>query len=149
MSRHSAHLMNSSLFLRFKTAIAILLMVIFAPLGNALLSKGMKDLKGMGIEPSSNPAVLERFVALAMRSQFVWLGIGSLLLFFIAYSLVLSWADYSYVQPISAFAYGTAAMLGHFFLGEFVSRLQWTGITVICLGVFFVGRTPPRTTETL
>lgn len=88
-------------------------------------------------------------MGLVVRSEFVWLGVISLIIFFVAYALVLSWADYSYVQPVSAFAYGIAALLGHFVLGEMVSTVQWAGITVICLGVFLVGRTPPRTTETI
>jgi uncharacterized membrane protein len=132
--------------LRFKTAVLILLIVIFGPLGNLLLSKGMK---AVGAAPAYTLVEMERFLALALKSEFVWLGIASLLFFFVAYALVLSWADYSYVQPTSAFAYGTAALLGHFVLGEMVSTVQWAGITVICLGVFLVGRTPPRTTEAI
>jgi len=96
---------------------------------------------------SWSPADVERLLSLALKSEFVWLGVGSLLVFMVAYSLVLSWADYSYVQPISAFAYGTAALLGHFVLGEMVSSVQWAGIGIICMGVFVVGRTPLRTTE--
>lgn len=138
--------MKTSGSLHFKTGILILFIVVFGPLGNLLLSKGMKELN---TTPSYAPAELERFLVLALKSQLVWLGIGSLLVFFVAYALVLSWADYSYVQPTSAFAYGTAALLGHFVLGEMVSTVQWAGITVICLGVFIVGRTPPRTTEAI
>lgn len=136
--------MRSSGSLRFKTFSLIVLIVVFGPLGNLLLGKGMKELR---IPPDYSAAELERFLLPALKSEFVWLGIGSLLLFFVAYALVLSWADYSYVQPISAFAYGIAALLGHYVLGEVVSSLQWAGIIVICLGVFVVGRTPPRTTE--
>lgn len=106
-------------------------------------------MKGVGATVSWRPAELGRFLDLTLRSEFVWLGIACLLIFFVAYALVLSWADYSYVQPVTAFAYGTAALLGHFVLGEFVTPVQWTGIVVICLGVFVVGRTPPRTTETI
>jgi hypothetical protein len=137
---------SSSSALRFKTSILILVIVVFGPLGNLLLGKGMRDLK---TAPTHSPAELQRFLGLALRSEFVWLGIGSLLLFFVAYALVLSWADYSYIQPVTAFAYGTAALLGHFVLGEIVSPVQWTGISVICLGVFVVGHTPPRTTEAI
>jgi len=132
--------------LHFKTAVLIMLIVIFGPLGNLLLGKGMKNL-GPGV--TLTPAGSAHFLGLALRSELVWFGIISLLIFFVAYALVLSWADYSYVQPVSAFAYGMAAVLGHFVLGEIVSSVQWAGITVICLGVFFVGRTPPRTTETV
>jgi hypothetical protein len=130
--------------LHFKTYVLILVIVLFGPLGNLLLGKGMKDWK---VRASWTPAELVRFVSFVLRSEIIWLGIGSLIVFLVAYSLVLSWADYSYVQPASAFAYGTAALLGHFVLGETVSVLQWSGIMVICLGVFIVGRTPPRTTE--
>jgi drug/metabolite transporter (DMT)-like permease len=77
----------------------------------------------------------------------IWLGIASLSAFFIAYMLVLSWADYSFVQPASSLAYGMVALLGYLMLGEKVSPLRWAGIAVICLGVFVVGRTNPRTTE--
>jgi len=136
--------MKSPTPLHFKTYVLIVLIVIFGPLGNMLLGKGMK---GLGTAPVWTPAELAHFVLFVLRSNFVWLGIGSLIVFFVAYSLVLSWADYSYVQPASAFAYGTAALLGHFVLGEVVSILQWAGIAVICAGVFVVGRTPPSTTE--
>ena len=56
-------------------------------------------------------------------------------------------ADYSFVQPASSLAYGVVAVLGHLMLGERISPLRWAGIAVICLGVFVVGRTHPRTTE--
>ncbi len=128
----------------FKTYVVILLIVIFGPVGNFLLGKGMK---GLGMTLSWKPSELVRFIAFALRSETIWMGIGSLIIFFVSYSLILSWADYSYVQPASAFAYGTAALLGHFMLGEIVNAVQWAGIMIICLGVFVVGRTPLRTTE--
>ena len=60
--------------------------------------------------------------------------------------LVLSFADYSFVQPASSIAYAVVALLGYMMLGERISPLRWAGIAVICLGVFVVGRTNPRTT---
>ena len=41
-----------------------------------------------------------------------------LLTFFVAYLLVLSWADYSYVQPASSISYVLIALLAHFVLHE-------------------------------
>lgn len=136
--------MTSSRALHFKTNLLILLMVTFGPLGNLLLGKGMKQL---GAVTSWTPVAMARFLGVVLHSGVVWLGIASLIAFFVSYSLVLSWADYSYVQPASAIAYGTAALLGRFVLGELVSPLQWIGILIICMGVVVVGRTPPRTTE--
>jgi uncharacterized membrane protein len=130
---------------RLKTYIFILLMVIFGPLGNVLLSKGMKS---MGAITDRSPGQLFQVAEQVFGSGTIWLGIASMLLFFVAYMLVLSWADYSWVLPASAVAYGTVALLGHFALGESVSPLRWVGIAVICVGVFVVGQTPHSTTQT-
>src|ERR1700683_1430634 len=136
--------MKTSASLHFKTYLLIGLMVIFGPLGNVLLGKGMKQ---MGAS-STGPAVgALGFAFRVLTSGTIWLGIGSLLTFFVAYMLVLSWADYSYVQPASAAAYGMVALLAHFILREVVTPLRWIGVLVICLGVLVVGQTPPRTTE--
>jgi uncharacterized membrane protein len=136
--------MKDSPGLHFKTYVLLLFVVLFAPLGNVLLSKGMK-----GIGSAQHWAVADLFPVLVkiLTSGTIWLGIACLLAFFVAYMLVLTWADYSYVQPASAFSYAVVAVLSYFLLGEVVPPLRWAGIAVICLGVFVVGRTPPRTTE--
>ncbi len=136
--------MKDSPGLHLKTYILILLIVFFAPLGNVLLSKGMK---GTGSAKNWAPGDIYRIFISTMTSGYIWLGIACLLTFFIAYMLVLTWADYSYVQPASAFSYAVVALLGYFLLGETVPPLRWAGILIICAGVFIVGRTHPRTTE--
>lgn len=135
--------MKASSDLHFKTYLLIFLMVIFGPLGNVFLGKGMKQLG-----PSSTGSILGvvGFVFHVISSGTIWLGIASLLTFFVAYTLVLSWADYSYVQPASAVAYGVVALLGHFVLREEVTPLRWAGVILICCGVLVVGNTPPSTT---
>jgi drug/metabolite transporter (DMT)-like permease len=129
---------------RLKTAIMISIMVSVAPLGDIFLSKGMKQIGAMA---SWAPADVFRFFFRAFTSGTIWLGIGLLLTFFIAYLLVLSWADYSYVQPASTISYVIIALLARFLLHESVTPLRWAGVLVICLGVFVVGHTQPATTE--
>ena len=136
--------MSSSEGLHFKTYCMILIMVIFGPLGNVLLGKGMKN---VGSATAWTSSELPHIFASVFTSPFIWLGVASLLTFFVAYMLLLSWADFSYVQPASSVAYLVVALLGYFYLGESISPLHWAGIGVICLGVFVVGNTPPRTTE--
>jgi drug/metabolite transporter (DMT)-like permease len=136
--------MKSSAGLHFKTYFLILLMVIFGPLGNVLLGKGMKGM------PPATSGIVQQILDLIPRilaSGTIWLGIASLIAFFVAYMLVLSWADYSYVQPASSAAYGMVALLAHFMLHEVVTPLRWMGVILICFGVLVVGQTPPRTTE--
>jgi drug/metabolite transporter (DMT)-like permease len=133
--------MKSQKPLHLKTFSLILVMVIAGPLGNALLSKGMKQTGALAWWPPSE-ALHKVFHIIGTGA--VWLGVASLLTFFLANILVLSWADYSFVQPASSLAYGVSALLGYFMLGEPVSPLRWTGIAIICLGVFVVGQSSPQ-----
>jgi drug/metabolite transporter (DMT)-like permease len=136
--------MKSSEGLHLKTFILLLVMVTFGPLGDAFLGKGMRRLQTAGMR---TPSDVFHFFLRAFSSETVWIGILLLATFFIAYTLVLSWADFSFVQPASSFAYAIVALLGHYFLGEFISPTRWIGILIICAGVLIVGTTPPRTTE--
>jgi uncharacterized membrane protein len=136
--------LKSAAGLHFKTYLLIFLMVIFGPLGNVLLGKGMKQIGASG---TGTAVAALGLVPRILTSGTIWLGIGSLLTFFVAYMLVLSWADYSYVQPASAAAYGMVALLAHFILREVVTPMRWIGVILICLGVLLVGYTPPRTTD--
>ena len=120
-------------------------MVMFGPLGDVLLSKGMKEAGAIQIW---TPSSLAHLFSRAFSSGLIWLGIGFLLVFFISYMLVLSWADYSFVQPASAMGYAVVALLGYLLLKEHISPLRWAGVLMICFGVLFVGHTPPRTTAT-
>jgi drug/metabolite transporter (DMT)-like permease len=120
----------------------IFVMVLAGPVGNIFLSKGMKAVSPVSFWP---PAELLRTGMRVFAAPSIWLGILSLITFFVAYMLVLSWADYSFVQPASSVAYGVVALLGYLVLGEKVSPLRWTGIAIICLGVFVVSRTGPQT----
>jgi drug/metabolite transporter (DMT)-like permease len=130
--------------LHLKTFVAILIMILFGPLGNVLLGRGMKRVGAVVIR---TPAEVSHVFMQVFTSISIWLGIASLIAFFLTYMLVLSWADYSFVQPASSASYGITALLAHFMLKEAVTPLRWIGVLVICLGVFMVSGTPPRTTD--
>jgi drug/metabolite transporter (DMT)-like permease len=130
--------------LRLKTFLMILVMIVTGPLGNVLLGKGMKHVGAVVVWP---PSQLLHTGLKVFASTSIWLGVSSLVLFFVSYMLVLSWADYSFVQPASSLAYGVVALLGYLILGETVSPLRWAGIAVICLGVFVISHTAPRTSS--
>jgi drug/metabolite transporter (DMT)-like permease len=136
--------MTSSAGLHLKTFTLIFLMILFSPLGNVSLSKGMKTIGAISLH---QPADLLRFGVQIFQSPFIWLGILLLLMFFVCYLLVLSWADYSFVQPAGSASYAVVALWAHFLLHEPISPTRWAGVCVICLGVLIVGHTSPRTTE--
>jgi len=132
--------MDSSRSSRAKTYFLLALTVALNSAGNVLLGAGMKR---AGSLDAWTAAGALRFFLRALSSGAVWLGIGILLLFFVAYLLVLSRADYSYVSPASAAGYAVVALLGYAVLGEEVAPVRWLGIGLICAGVVLVGRTAP------
>src|SRR5437660_12583867 len=106
--------MKDSPGLHLKTYIFIFFMVLFAPLGNVLLSKGMK---GVGSAKNWPPGEILHVLGSIITAGYIWLGIACLLTFFVAYTLVLTWADYSYLQPPSSLPCAVAAMLAYFLRG--------------------------------
>ena len=129
--------------LHLKTIPMIVISIILGPLGNVCLGKGMK---GVGSFHSASIRDLAPIGYRILTSGYIWLGIACLLGFFVVHMLLLTWADYSYVQPATSLSYLSISVLSYLLLGEMISPLRWLGVTVICLGVFLVGRTPPSTT---
>ena len=127
-----------------KTSILVALLVVLNSAGNFFFGLGMKRIGAL--QGWSMAALHSAFVAI-FSSVWIWLGIVSMLLFLAALMLVLSWADFTYVLPATASMYAVVPLLGHFVLGESVTGLRWMGVALICLGVVFVGRTPPNTTK--
>jgi drug/metabolite transporter (DMT)-like permease len=130
--------------LRVKTFVLLVLMVLSVSFGNVILSRGMKQIGRVALD---SPAATAITFARTFTSGTIWLGIACLLLFFVCYLVVLSWADYSFVSPATATSYAVVALLGTLLLGEVVTSVRWAGVAVICLGVLLVSHTPPRTTE--
>jgi uncharacterized membrane protein len=138
--------------LQWKTYALLAPIVLFAASGNVLLGKGMKQIGEAGGHSAAAFALL--FLK-AFANGWIWLGISSLLLFLFSFMMVLSWADYSFVMPVSAASYALVPLMSRWLLDERVSALRWSGVTLICLGVALVTRTHaagdadrvPRTAE--
>jgi drug/metabolite transporter (DMT)-like permease len=126
-----------------KTIPLILISIILGPLGNVFIGKAMKS---VGSLSSARILDLVPIASRVLMSGYIWLGILCLLVFFTVHMLLLTWADYSYVQPATSLSYVSITLLSYLLLGEVISPLRWLGVTVICLGVFLVGRTSPSTT---
>ena len=120
----------------------IVCMIGFGAASDVLLAKGMKEVGAVSV---SSVHVLGETLPQVFRNRVIWIGIGGLVLYLVAYMLALGSADFSYVLPASAASYAVVPVLGYSLLGESVSPLRWVGVVVICLGVVLVGRTPPNT----
>jgi len=125
-----------------KTYSLIASVVFFSALGNVLLSKGMKQ---VGEITSYTPSALYSVFFRTFTSPTIWLGIFTLGIYFVSYLLLLSRADFSFVQPVCSIAYAGVPVLSYFLLGEIISPTRWIGVLLICAGVALVSGTEPRT----
>jgi uncharacterized membrane protein len=101
--------------------------------GNSALTKGMQQLG----DPGNSPLAL----IAALFHPWVALGVALLILWTLTHMALLSWADLSFVMPITAIGYVVTALASRFLLGETVSVMRWVGIVFITAGVTLVGRT--------
>jgi len=123
-----------------KTLWLALLVILLNASGNLSLTLGMRSLPD---KMSANPLDFIR----AMFHPLVALGIVLLIFWLLTRMALFSWADLSFVVPVTAVGYILAAVLGHFFLGETVTFTNWLGTFLIFFGTAFVGATKPLTTE--
>lgn len=107
--------------------------------GNFLLSIGMHD---VGATVSASPMPYLR----AFLNPWVISGMVLLVGWIFANLSLLSWADLSYVLPVTAVGYVLSALLGALVLKEQVTATRWIGIAMITCGAIVVGLTTPRTT---
>jgi len=116
---------------------------VFAPVGDSLLSYGMKQVGNISLGDFST-------LLLAIANPWVGLGIILLLGFFTSYMTALSWADLTYVLPASSLGYVLLAFIARFALHERVSVTRWLGIALVSSGGGFVtsgpevSRRPPQ-----
>jgi drug/metabolite transporter (DMT)-like permease len=79
-------------------------------------------------------------------SPWVLLGTSLLIVWFLARMTLLSWADLSYVLPMTSLGYVFTAFLGKYFFGEQITLQRWLGTLAIMVGMILVGLTTPNTT---
>ena len=59
---------------------------------------------------------------------------------------LLSWADLSYVLPVTSIGYVLNTLIGKYFFDEKITPARWLGTALIVAGIALVGSTCPRTT---
>ena len=67
------------------------------------------------------------------------LGVALLILWLLSRMTLLSWADLSYILPVTSIGYVLVAFVGRWLLDERITRLRWAGIVLIMAGVALVG----------
>ncbi len=121
-----------------KTVILTIVVVLANVIGNFSLSVGMRGAGDVLATPLD--------YIKALFHPWVAAGVCLLLVWMLAQMTLLSWADLSYVLPVTSIGYVLAALAGRVFLQEQISPARWLGVTLIMTGVAIVGRTSHSTT---
>jgi drug/metabolite transporter (DMT)-like permease len=121
--------------LRAKTLLGAAVVVTSNVFGNYFLKKGMT------VELSSPLDYIT-----VLFHPYVALGVVLLVLWMLSRMALLSWADLSYVVPVTSVGYVLVALVGRLLLNEQISAKRWAGIILIVAGVSLVGwKTAPQT----
>lgn len=127
-----------------KTIVLLGIVVVSSAFGNLVLGYGMR---AVGDISSLSPVNLVAAGVRSMANPWVLCGMVLLCVFFAAHSLLLSWADLSFVVLVSAIGYVLVAVLSAAILGETVTPSRWAGTLLIACGVGIAGSTPESTVE--
>ncbi|MFN7933797.1 MAG: hypothetical protein U0R19_10740 [Bryobacteraceae bacterium] len=112
----------------WKTAVFTAVVVLSNVVGNLCLGLGMKSPAGV-------------------LSPWVFAGVALLIVWTLTRMTLLSWADLSFVLPVTALGYPLSAFAGRWFLGETITAERWVGTVLIVAGTVLVGLTSPSTKE--
>jgi len=122
--------------LRWKTRVFALFVILSNAFGNLFLAFGMRSSADVTTSPIE-------FVRAIFQPQ-VFIGIVLLILWLLTRMAMLSWADLTYVLPVTAVGYVLSALLGRMFLNEQITMARWAGTLLIVAGTILVGLGPER-----
>lgn len=122
-----------------KTRILTLVVILSNVLGNLALSLGMK---AQTVAAASTGLMM---YVRAFFSPMVLLGVSLLIIWMLSRMALMSWADLSFVLPITSIGYVISALMGKFFLDEQISPQRWAGTLLIMAGTVLVSFTHSRT----
>jgi len=117
---------------RTRTFLLIAAVVLLNAFGDLSLTWGLRHI------PQTLAANPLHYVE-AMLNPFVAAGITMLIFWLLTRMALMSWADLSFVLPVTSVGYILVALLGRFFLHEQVSAARWLGIFLILCGAILVG----------
>jgi drug/metabolite transporter (DMT)-like permease len=123
-----------------KTAVVSAVVVATNVIANYALNRGLREI---GIVESWSPLpYIETF-----SKPWVAIGVIFMAAWLITRLSLLSWADLTYVLPVTSFSYVLTAIVGVVYAHEHVSNMSWAGICLITLGILLVLLTYPKTTN--
>ncbi len=103
-------------------------------LGEILSAKGMQQVGDVSLRPRALLGAIWRMI----RNPYLIGGVACMAVSFFSFISLLSYADLSFVVPLTAVSYITNTLGARFFLGERISRERWMGTLLVAFGVALV-----------
>jgi ceramide glucosyltransferase len=117
-----------------KTFLLLSSLIAFSSLGEILAAKGMKQVGSVSFRPRALLGAIWRMI----RNPYLIAGVSSLALSFFSFISLLSYADLSFVLPLTSVGYITNTLGARFFLKERISKERWLGTLLVAGGVSIV-----------
>lgn len=115
----------------------ILAGVLLNALAQLALKQGMRTIGHFAFRLENAPQV----ILAVSTSPFILAGLTCYVVSVLIWLLVLSRVEVSYAYPLLSVGYIVTALAGQFFFNEAIGLTRWSGIVVICLGVWLITRT--------
>ena len=130
---------NANPLRRNLNRIFIALVVISNSFGNILLAEALDRMPPFLATPFAHYAL-----SILSNPYFIG-GVALLAVWMLAQLTMFTWADLSYVLPVTASGYILTALLSRYMLNEHISVGRWAGIALITVGSMLASTTPVRT----
>ena len=115
-------------------------LIIFGVLLNAsaqlALKQGMRQIGYFAFDLRN----CGRILLSVASNPFIMTGLGCYIVSVAVWLLVLSRVEVSYAYPLLSIGYIVTAFAGQIFFNEGIGVTRWTGIIVICAGVWLITR---------
>jgi len=103
--------------------------------GLVLIRKGMME---VGEISTFNIKALFAVFLQMITNKTLILGVFFNAIYFGLFLMLLSWAELSFILPMTAVGYLLSGSFANYFLMEHVSPLRWAGTLLIVAGVFLI-----------
>jgi ceramide glucosyltransferase len=117
-----------------KTFLLLCSLIVGSSLGEILSAKGMRKVGEVSFRPKALIGSLGRMI----RSPYLFGGVACMAIAFFSFISLLSYADLSFIAPLTAVTYITNTLGARFFLKERISKGRWLGTLLVALGAAIV-----------
>jgi drug/metabolite transporter (DMT)-like permease len=117
-----------------KIWLALIVLILSDVTGSLCFARGMKQIGAARLQVQDLRS-LSRHI---LMTPLVSIGVFFLAIQFLMYIALLSWADLSFVLPATALTDPVNVLGSRLILKEKVTVIRWTGVFIICLGVYLI-----------